>query len=160
MRTGFPSHMNIDDLLNQLNLNLEFSQYASKYQKEFCGILLRSCGLKWKDFRLGNKNVFFRNGKMDKLIEKLKGDLEVIINRCKELKLMRAKWRIMLIATRFYSIVKKWIVSTSNKRRKLDDGPSSTFNATPIQKKGNEMFILMSYFFSKNVYNLFSFSCC
>lgn len=136
MRTGYPSHMNIDDLFNQLNLDLEFSQYASENQKEFCGILLRSCSLNWKDFRLGNKKIFFRNCKMDELNEKLKGDLKVIIGRCREIMLIRAKWRIMCIATRFYAIVKKWIVSTSIKRSKLDNDLLSQINAAPIENRG------------------------
>ncbi|XP_055308258.1 uncharacterized protein LOC129572340 [Sitodiplosis mosellana] len=114
MRLGYPYHMNIDDLFNQFkqNQNVEFSKCISTNQKleqkEFYGLLLRSCGLKWIDFRLGNKKLFLRNGKINTLTEKLKGDFQIIINRYKTLKMLRAKWRFaILIMIRLCKIWKK-----------------------------------------------------
>lgn len=121
MRVGFPCHMNTDDLLNRFKLNPELPKNGQNAddQKGFCSILLRSCGLNWNDFRLGNKTIYFRNGKIDKLNGKLKDDLRNIINQYKEIILIRSKWRILLIAARFYAIAKRWIskVETSVEKR-------------------------------------------
>lgn len=107
MRLGYPYHINLNDFFNKIEQNVEFSKYVSTNQKEFYSLLLRSCGLKWIDFRLGNKKLFLRNGKIDILTEKLKADFEIIINRCKILKLLRSKWRIAIIIVRLCSIRKK-----------------------------------------------------
>lgn len=107
MRLGYPYHINLDDFFNDIKQNMEFSKYVSTNQKEFYGLLLRSCGLKWIDFRLGNKKLFLRNGKIDILTKELKADYEIIINRCKKLKLLRSKWRIAIIIARLCSIGKK-----------------------------------------------------
>lgn len=66
-------------------------------QKQFYGLLLRSCGLKWIDFRFGNKKLFLRNGKLDTLNDKLKCDFQIIMSRCKKLKMLRAKWRFVIL---------------------------------------------------------------
>lgn len=113
MRTGYPTHMNIDDLFKDFKLNFqEFFKLAYINQKEFYCLLIRSCGLKWNDFRLGNRIVFFRNGKANMLTDKLKDDCQLIINRYQSLVSLRAKWRIILIATRFCTI---------GKRRRVED---------------------------------------
>lgn len=146
--------MNTNDLLQRFKQNLEFPQYFDG-QKEFCALLLRSCGLKWNDFRLGNKFIFFRNGKNDKLNEKLRGDSKIIINQCKKIILIRSKWRIMLIAARFYSIAKKWVVNVeklksgtnkkrkgseifSNNKKKANDNTSSRLNVKIMHNIGIE----------------------
>lgn len=100
--------MKIDDILSQFKQNQVFSEYASKNQKNCCGTLIRSCSLKWNDYRFGNTNVFFRNGKFEILANKLKDDLQVIINRFKGLEMLRAKWRIVIIAARFCTIGRRY----------------------------------------------------
>lgn len=105
MRTGFPAHL---DILNLLNL-FKSKQYFSvkiENQKLICGEVMRSCGLEWKDFKLGNTKIFLRNKKLELVSEKLNGDLALIINQHKKLKMLRTKWRIALIVTRFCAIRK------------------------------------------------------
>lgn len=148
MRTGYPSHINIDYLLDRFKQNMDFSKYVTKNQKEFCETLLRSCGLKWKDFRIGNKNVFFRNGKVDLLTESLKQDSKAIFNRYMRLKLVRAKWLFsIMLVIRYCSIRERQRIEDcahnltvnssvnanlkkgqSNKKRKLDVSYTPTQN--------------------------------
>lgn len=94
MQTGFPSHMNIADMFTVFKQNLEMYEYASKNQKEICNALLRSCDLDWRDFKIGSSKVFFRNGKLDILTEKLKDDFQNIIDRLNKIKRLRTKWKI------------------------------------------------------------------
>lgn len=104
MKTGFPSHMAINDLLDLFKQNAEYCGHTLNDRKEICSELIRACGLKWRDFKLGNTKIFFRDGKLDILTEKLKCDLSLVIERHKKLKYLREKWRT--IATRLYSIWK------------------------------------------------------
>lgn len=106
MRTGFPSHLDISDLLKMFDKNLNYFNNIFDSQKVICSEIMRSCGLKWKHFKLGNTKIFFRNGKLDLLSEKLKGDSTFIINRHKKLKILRTKWRIAIIVARLCSIRK------------------------------------------------------
>lgn len=124
MRTGFPSHMNIDDLINQFKQNQEFSNDASRNQKKVCGILLRSCGLKWNEFRISNTHVFFRDGKLDIVTEKLKDELQIIINRYKKFKLLRAKWQIIILYVRRFCNE----FSTIRKTQRVEECVNSTIN--------------------------------
>lgn len=106
MRSGFPSHMNTSDLFNVLKMNSEFSEHVSKDlskdQKEFWSAIVRSCGLKWNDFKLRNSKIFFRRGKHEILKEKIENDLQTIINRYRLLKMLRRKWRILIVFARQY----------------------------------------------------------
>lgn len=88
------------------NKNPHYSNKIFDSQKVVCSEIIRSCGLKWKDFKLGNTKIFFRNGKLDLISEKLKGDLTLIIDRHKKLKILRTKWRIAITVARLCSIRK------------------------------------------------------
>lgn len=99
MRSGYPVHMKIEDLLNQCKKMLKLSKSVEN-QKEFCSTILRSCGLRWKDFRIGNRNVFFRSEKMDIITENMKDEVKVQ-SQFMRLNFIRAKWRIMRIVVRF-----------------------------------------------------------
>lgn len=105
MKTGFPSQMEISKIFDKFKQNQDQCE-STNNRKQVCSELLRSCGLNWPDFKVGNTKIFFRNGKLDILSEKLNGDLELIINRHRKLKMVRAKWRILIIVTRLCSIRK------------------------------------------------------
>lgn len=107
MRVGFPCHMSIADLFNTFKSNLKFEGYCSTNPKKISNILLRSCGLKWKDFKLGNTQIFFRSGKLEILSEKLKEDSQLIIQRLEKLKLLRKKLKVAIIFARFCTMSKR-----------------------------------------------------
>lgn len=114
MQTGFPSHMKIADIFTVIKQNLDMYKYACKNQKQFCNALLRSCGLKWRDFKIGSSKVFFRNGKLDMLTEKLKDDFPIIIDRFNKIKLLRIKWKVAIMVSIFCTIGKlKGTVATT-----------------------------------------------
>lgn len=106
MRIGFPSHMSIADLFNKFKSNSEFEDHTSINPKDFCNLLLRSCGLKWKDFKLGNTQICFRSGKLEMFSEKLKEDSKVIKPRLDKVKLLRKKLKVAIIFARFCAISK------------------------------------------------------
>lgn len=103
MRVGFPSHFSIAEIFNMFKENLEFKDYISTHPRNFCNLLLQSCGLKWKDFKLGNTQIFFRSGKFELLSEKLKEDSKLIkqgLDKQKTLKLkLRKKFKAAILAT-------------------------------------------------------------
>lgn len=101
MRIGFPSHMSIEELFNMFKSNVEFEKYTFPNSKEFCNQLLRSCGLKWKDFKLGNTQVFFRTGKLEILSGKINNDMKIIKRHIEKLKLLRKKLKKAIIVARF-----------------------------------------------------------
>lgn len=129
MRTGFPSYLDIADIFDLFKQSLEQSEHTLINRKYICSELIRACGLRWKDFKLGNTKIFFRNGKLDVLTEKLKGDLNFIINRHKKLKLLRAKWRIVIIVTRLCSI---W------KNRSIRNGSIVLIENASVEEHGME----------------------
>lgn len=98
MRAGFPSYLDINEFFEQFKFTSIISSTNRKAsRKEICGELIRSCGLKWSEFKIGNTKIFFRNGKQEVVTEKLKGDLNSIINRHKKLKILRGKWRLAIM---------------------------------------------------------------
>lgn len=101
MKTGFPSHLSIADLFHKFKSDPAYLKFTSTDQKDFSNKLLRSCGLRWKDFKLGNTKIFFRKTKFDILSEKLKEDSQTIINRLYKLKLLRRRWHVAIIVARF-----------------------------------------------------------
>lgn len=101
MQTGFPDYMQIRDLLIKFKQNLE--DINNQKQLMTCNSLLRACGLKWQDFKCTDKSVFFRNGKIDILNEKLNGDLQIVFNDLKKLQILRLKWRKVIMVTMFCS---------------------------------------------------------
>lgn len=104
MRAGFPDQLDIKHFLNIFKERLDnFEQYSTK---DICSQLVRSCGLKWKDFKLGNTKIFFRNSKLNVLTDKLSGDLQIILDCFKKKKCARMKWRIAIITIRLCSILK------------------------------------------------------
>lgn len=107
MRIGFPSHISITKLFDMFKLKLEFESYTTYSPKYFCSILIRSCGLKWTDFKLGNTQIFFRRGKLDILSEKIKEDAIIIKKRLDKLKLLRRKLKAAIIFARFCVIGKE-----------------------------------------------------
>lgn len=110
MKIGFPSNMSISNLFNNIMSKSQFMKYTSFSPKEFCNILLRSCSLKWTEFKLGNTQIFFRNGKLEILSEKLREDPKVIIQRLDKLMLLRRKLKtailVAIISSRFLGFVK------------------------------------------------------
>lgn len=98
MRAGYPSHWCIAELFNKFEKNPEFKDYTSTNPKDFCHLLLQSCGLKWKDYKLGHSQIFFRTGKFELLYEQLKEDTEIIKQRLMKLRL-RKKFRAAILAT-------------------------------------------------------------
>lgn len=113
MRIGFPAHLDIPDLFKMLNSKQYFNEQIGS-QKVICAEIMRSCGLEWKDFKLGNTKIFFRRGKLDLISEKLNGDLTLIINQHKKLKILRKKWRIALIVSRFCTISKIQLIQNDS----------------------------------------------
>ncbi|XP_031627793.1 myosin heavy chain 95F-like [Contarinia nasturtii] len=101
MRIGFPNFISIADLFIKVKSNLEFEDYANTNPKEFCNLLIRSCGLLWKDFKIGNTKIFFRCKKLDLLTEKLNDEPSKIKYQMDKLRLLRKKWKIAIIFTRF-----------------------------------------------------------
>lgn len=97
MRMGFPCHMDINDFFNTFKHNFDNFEAVSNDKKNVCGQLVRSCGLSWTDFKIGNTKIFLRNGKKDIIDEKLNADLELIVKRYKNLKILRAKFRFAII---------------------------------------------------------------
>lgn len=97
MRIGFPSHMDINDFFDIFKQYPVYCEATSNVRKDICQELLRACGLRWKDFRIGNTNIFFRNGKRDVITENLDGDIEKIVMRRKKLKFLRFKLRFIII---------------------------------------------------------------
>lgn len=104
MRIGFPTHMSIADIIDKSKS--VFENYTSTNPKDFCNVLLRSCNLKWKDFKLGHTQVFFRSGKWELFSAKLKDDTEVIKQRIDKLKLLRKKLKVAIVFARFCVIGK------------------------------------------------------
>lgn len=127
MRKGFPSHLEINLIFDIFKQNLDNDEHSCS-RKDICSSLIRSCGLKWRDFKIGHTKIFFRNGKLDSFNEKLKGDLQLIINHHKKLKLLRSKWRIVIIVARLCS---------TQKSRKIqnDSAPSSVVLSPKISRK-------------------------
>lgn len=111
MKTGYPAHIDIEDLFNEFKSNDHFEEHTSTNQKDFCSILLRACYLERKDFEIGNTKIFFRNGKFEMLTEKLKCDPKEILFRINKLKLLRKKLNfailVAIIAARFLAFGKK-----------------------------------------------------
>lgn len=86
MRAGFPDQFDINDFLIIFKARIDnFEQYSNNL-KDLCSQLVRSCGLKWKDFKLGNTKIFFRNSKLKVLADKLNGDVQIIIDCFKKKK--------------------------------------------------------------------------
>lgn len=104
MKAGFPSHLSIAEVLNKFKSCSEFQHVSYKNQKDFCTILLRACCLKWIDFKLGNTQIFFRKGKIQKFYEKLKQDPKKIKEHIDQLILLRKKFRVAIIFARFCAI--------------------------------------------------------
>lgn len=124
MRNGFPSYLDINDTFNIFKPYLEYSENSSINQKVVCSEIIRSCGLKWKDFKLGNTKIFFRKEKLNIVMEKIQtGDLQQIINRYKKLRMLRGKWRVLIAITRLCSI---W-------KQKIDDNIENTVIAETVQ---------------------------
>lgn len=107
MKTGFPNHMDVEDLFNSFKTNKDFDENTYANKKKYCSMLLRSCQLKRIDFQIANSKIFFRNGKLEILTEALKKPTNDILLRFNKLKVARSKWNIALIATRFVSMGKK-----------------------------------------------------
>lgn len=94
MRIGFPTHMSILELIDKFKL--EFQEYTSiiSNPKEFCNRLLRSYGLVWKDFKIGNTKIFFRKQKQEMLAKKIESDdLKTIRKRFEKLSSLRIKFK-------------------------------------------------------------------
>lgn len=106
MKIGFPSHMSISNLFDMFKSNTEFTDYTSKNPKEFCKILLRSCGFNWKDFKLVNTQIFFRSGKLETLSKKLEENPKILKQRLDKLKILRKKFKMAIISARFCVIGK------------------------------------------------------
>lgn len=136
MRIGFPSHMDINDFLNTFEQHLEYCKAISNNRKDICSELLRSCGLRWKDFKIGNTKIFFRIGKRDVITEKLKGDLEQIVKHRRKLKFLRTKLRfaIIAIATRCCSIRKTLPIQDNS----VLDSVVLAVNAAELDNLSNE----------------------
>lgn len=131
MRIGFPTNMEISDVLDKFEKSLNYCE-SNYNRKTICSELIRSCGLRWKDFKLGNTKVFFRNGKIDVVSEKLEGDLQLIINQQKKLKKARSTWRFAIIISRLCSFRKhrrtQDIPLAVNARENLIDEVSPSIN--------------------------------
>lgn len=106
MRNGFPDHLNIDHIYDVFKANLDYCKNTFDNRKIICSEIIRSCGLKWVDFKVGNTKFFFRNGKLDVLTQKMKLDQQIIIGFHKKLRQLRAKWRKAIIVIRMCSICK------------------------------------------------------
>lgn len=117
MRIGYPDQINIDELLNRFKESSELSSHITKNQKHFFNTLLRSCGLRFMDFRIGNTNIFFRNGKINLLMEKINDDVDIIMNRYMRLKFLRNKWRVTVIGI----ILARMIVAKFCPKRRSND---------------------------------------
>lgn len=104
MQTGFPQHMKIVDLCFIFKQIPAISECASKNQRDFCNTLLRASGLTWKDFKISGTKVFFRNRKYYILTEKLKGDLQLVIDSMSNLKKLRTKWRVAISVSLLCSV--------------------------------------------------------
>lgn len=104
MKAGFPSHMSIAEVLNMFKSSSEFQHVSYENQKFFCTILLRACCLKWIDFKLGNTQIFFRKGKIQKFYEKLKQDPKRIKVHIDQLIQLRKKLRVAIIIARFCAV--------------------------------------------------------
>lgn len=100
MRVGFPSHLSIAELFNSFKENLELKDHT-KNQKDFCQLLLLSCGLKWNHFKLGNTQIFLRSGKLELLSVKIKEDIRTIKQRLDKHILLRKKFKASILAARF-----------------------------------------------------------
>lgn len=136
MRIGFPSHISIVTLFNMFKSKSEFTEYTHKNPKEFCNMLIRSCGLMWKDFKLGNTQIFFRSEKLEILSEKLKEDAEVIKYRLEKCKLLRKKFRAAIIFARSCAIFHAKFSAISQRHRKRPtDLPNEVQMNEPKKKK-------------------------
>lgn len=100
VKTGYPSHMSIADLCQKFVSKKGFKEYICNNQKDFCSILLRACGLQWNYFKIGNTKVFFRDGKIELLTEKLESDADQILFRINKLKMLRSKFYFAILIAR------------------------------------------------------------
>lgn len=100
MRVGFPSHFSIAGLFNMFESNPDFKEYT-KNSKDFCKLLLQSCGLKLNQFKLGNTQIFFRSGKLALLTESLKDEPKIIKQRLDKHILLRRKFKAAVLVARF-----------------------------------------------------------
>lgn len=101
MRVGFPSHLSIAELYNMFKDNVEFETYISNSNpKDFCNLLVRTCGLKWQHFKLGNTQIFFRSGKLELLSEKLKEDPKIIKQRIDKRLKLRKRFKLAILVAR------------------------------------------------------------
>lgn len=120
--------MGVDELfkLFQSKVNLDSSKHFSISRKAMCGELVRSCGLKWGDFKFGNTKIFFRVGKLDIMEQKLKGDSEYILNCYRKLKLSQFKWRVAIsIARLSVSVCKNQRLQTKSTNSSIEQNISN-----------------------------------
>lgn len=101
--------MSILELIDKFQL--EFQAYTSiiSNPKEFCNRLLRSYGLVWKDFKIGNTKIFFRKEKQEMLVKKIESDdLKTVKERFEKLNSLRIKFKkaiaFVLILARFWTM--------------------------------------------------------
>lgn len=92
--------MSIADLCRKFVSKKGFKAYICNNQKDFCSILLRACRLQWNYFKIGNTKVFFRDGKIELLTEKLESDADQILFRINKLKMLRSKFYFAILIAR------------------------------------------------------------
>lgn len=135
MKIGFPSHMTIEELINMFKLNSDFMDYTTKSPKEFCNMLLRSCGLLWKEFKLGNTQIFFRKGKLELFSERLKDGPKTIKQRLDKQKRLRNKFKIAIFKVIMNVQHKKMLVKQNDLRNeKKSNEKKSAFKTGPRKK--------------------------
>lgn len=128
MKTGYPVHISIEELLHKFELNENFNGHVCTNPKDFCSILLRACQLRWKHFKIGNTQIFFRDGKYEMLLDNLKNDPNEILLRINKLKMLRRKFIFAIIVSR---IAARFLIG--RKRKQIDIHLNAKLNASTNQ---------------------------
>lgn len=132
MRVGFPSHFSIARLFDMFESNSDFKEYT-KNPKDFCKLLLQSCGLKLNQFKLGNTQIFFRSGKLMLLSEKLKDEPKIIKERLDKHIYLRRKFKAVILAARL--CVKGRCIQPNNLVNEIHPENASEKTKTVIPQK-------------------------